>query len=86
MLLMEKVRDENRDVVMRTGLGVRKNVPFFIYKCPKGEMCTEKHNESYIAFECSRGWSNPYTHLVTCVGGGNEEDLLKVYKAAVEEQ
>lgn len=66
----------------RTGAAVRRNVMFLVYKCPKDSLCTENGE---VFFEKGKGYSNPYRHLKSCVAGGDEQHLLDLYNAAVQE-
>ncbi len=69
---MQKEREKRKDVYGRTGVVVRRNVTFLVYKCPKGPACTERGE---ISFEKGKGFSNPYSHLKSCVSGGDEKAL-----------
>ncbi len=63
-ILMQKDREERKDVYGRTGVVVRRNVTFLVYKRPKGPACTERGE---VSFEKGKGFSNPYRHLKSCV-------------------
>ncbi len=44
---MQKDREERKDVYGRTGVVVRRNVTFLVYKCPKGPAYTERGEASF---------------------------------------
>ena len=50
-----------------------------VCKCPNGTDC--KNATALIISPSKMGWTNPFQHLVTCVGKGSIETLNKSYES-----
>ena len=48
-----------------------------VWKCPNGNYC--KNADVLIISPSKTGWTNPFQHLVTCVGKGSIETLHESY-------
>ena len=48
-----------------------------VWKCPNGNYC--KNADVLIIPPSKTGWTNPFQHLVTCVGKGSIETLNENY-------
>ena len=49
-----------------------------VWKCPNGNYC--KNANALIISPSITGWTNPFQHLVTCVGKGSIETLNESYE------
>ena len=56
-------------------MGIKKKV----WKCPNGNYC--KNDNALIIYPSITGWTNPFQHLVTCVGKGSIETLNEIYES-----
>eukprot|EP00171_Calliarthron_tuberculosum_P005814 IDg5814t1 len=79
-MLMTKTKEERRDVHGRSGQVIRRNVPSVFYKCPKENDCTEGGE---IHFQKGKGFTNGYSHLKSCLAGGDEAHLIELFHHAV---
>ena len=49
-----------------------------VWKFPNGNYC--KNADALIIYPSETGWTNPFQHLVRCVGKGSIETLSKSYE------
>lgn len=82
-ILMKRKDDTVKTITARkAGQPDQPDVPCFVYACPRERHC--KNDASLITFPKGRGWRTPYSHLISCIAGGDEEQLLKIYRSQID--
>ena len=75
LLLCKFIHLEERSLESKD---VSRSVKYEVRKCPNGPLC--KSPQSHIIFRHKTGFANPYKHLVTCVGKGDVNVVLQLYR------
>ena len=78
-LLCSFIREEDREVIKNS---IMRKQKYLVYQCPKKDQCIKKHGE--IAFQKGKGWTNPCSHLKTCLCHGKMSELYDMYDENID--
>jgi len=77
LTLMKKTGQE--ETILPNSSSSTANKVCYIYSCPRGELCTTGGS---FKFKKGSGFSNPFSHLRSCVAGGSKTKLIEMYYAS----